>query len=240
MQLRPFLLCTLIFGALVSMPAGAADFVVIASDVSTIQEGNIIDGEAPLVVPEGKSVTLVAEDGTAVTLKGPFNGVPAPEGGDTSGDRALLTALKGLFGLGSRESSTSIGGVRGAGPARTQPDPWLIDISRSGHQCVLTGGLATLWRADTRETTNVTLRNNRTGAKASTDWPSGAATLDWPTGIALEDGASYMARVQEFLGARKLILHLVPGDLPTDAHRVAWMAERGCTEQARLLLARVK
>ncbi len=240
MKLRPFLCFTLLLGALASMPAGAGDLVVVASDAPILQEGQIINGEAPLVVPAGASVTLIAEDGTAVTIKGPFNRAPAPEGGDTSGDRTLLKALAGLFGLGSGEISTSIGAVRGAGPARMPPNPWFIDIGRSGHQCVLTGGLATLWRADTRKAIIVALRHARTGAKASTDWPSGAATMDWPTGIALEDGASYMARVQEFLGARKLILHLVPGDLPTDAHRVAWMAERGCTEQAKLLLAQVR
>ncbi len=34
-----------------------------------------------------------------------------------------------------------------------------------------------------------------------------------------------------------LVVHRVPGGLPSDAHRAAWMAENGCIGQARALLA---
>ena len=54
----------------------------------------------------------------------------------------------------------------------------------------------------------------------------------------LTDGGRYLAKLSDRSTVSKLMIHLVPG-LPSDAHRVVWMAERGCSRQARALLARL-
>ena len=40
--------------------------------------------------------------------------------------------------------------------------------------------------------------------------------------------------------AAKLTVHRLPAQLPTDAHRAKWMADKGCRPQARRLLAAIR
>ena len=76
--------------------------------------------------------------------------------------------------------------------------------------------------------------------KAKVAWPTGVSTLIWPSKVTLSDGVQYLARLKNSRTARRLIVHLVPGDLPSDAHRVAWMADKGCQKQAKRLLTRLR
>ena len=62
----------------------------------------------------------------------------------------------------------------------------------------------------------------------------------WRAGAALGEGDKYLARMKGRRVSSKLVLHLVPEGLPTDAHRTAWMADKGCLGQARRLLARLR
>jgi len=55
----------------------------------------------------------------------------------------------------------------------------------------------------------------------------------------IDDGA-YIARLQGSRKAAKIVVHLVPGDLPTNAHKAVWMAGKGCVGQARLLLGLIR
>lgn len=70
--------------------------------------------------------------------------------------------------------------------------------------------------------------------------PAGAQTLPWPSKTTLGEGDKYLARMKGRRVSSKLVLHLVPEGLPTDAHRAAWMADKGCLRQARRLLARLR
>ncbi len=84
------------------------------------------------------------------------------------------------------------------------------------------------------------------GAEKSVEWPAGSDRIGWPKGLALVDGTRYLVRVSTrkslagMIGratVTTLVVHLVPGGLPSDAHRAAWMADIGCVGQARALLA---
>ena len=55
---------------------------------------------------------------------------------------------------------------------------------------------------------------------------------------AFGDGGDYRAKLSDRPRTSKLMIHLIPV-LPSDAHRVVWMAERGCIRQAGALLARL-
>ena len=60
----------------------------------------------------------------------------------------------------------------------------------------------------------------------------------WPNKVPLTDGGHYLAKLSNRPRTRELEIRLVP-DLPSDAHRVVWMAERDCIRQAGALLARL-
>ena len=74
-------------------------------------------------------------------------------------------------------------------------------------------------------------------ALANGEWPAGSTTLKWLSKVNLTDGARYQLRMKGSRAVRKIKLHLVLGDLPSDAHRAVWMARNGCEKQAMRLLA---
>ena len=227
--------------ALVAVPAStwAAELLVIGSENSEVREGAIVDSAAPLRLAAGARLTLLAEDGTTVTLEGPFDGAPPAEPGAAPAEQSLLSSLKGVFSSSARETGGTTRGAtsRGASDAGAA---WLIDTGAPGNVCARPGGPATLWRAKTDKATVLTLSHKGARTSAEIDWPLGVATLDWPAAVPLENGADYLMRIKGVLVARTVTLHLVPGDLPSDAHRAAWMAGRGCLPQARALLSEMR
>jgi len=86
----------------------------------------------------------------------------------------------------------------------------------------------------------LSLKNLVDKSQALADWPADAHVLGWPKEVGLADGARYLLRLKGSRATRKFTLHLVPGDLPTDAHKAAWMADHGCERQARRLIARLR
>lgn len=213
--------------------AWAADLVVVASSAPDIKAGRIVDSAAAMEVPAGASVTLVSQSGKAITLKGPHSD---PPGGNAAGGGGSLVASLSKMLKGGEETA-GVGAMRSAIGAKGPADPWAIDVARSGRHCVAAEGPVKLWRSKERRADVLSLRNVSDKSKAKADWPAGAATIEWPSGIALNDGAYYVARRKDVLTASRLEIHLVPAGLPSDAHKAAWMAEKGCVRQARLLLS---
>ena len=222
----------------VPAPAWAAELLVIGSENSDVPEGAIVDSAAPLRLDAGARLTLLAEDGTTITLEGPFDGAPPAEPGAAAEERSLLSSLKGVFSSSARETGGTTRGATSLGAATGAA--WLIDTGTPGDVCARPGGPVTLWRAKSDRTSVLTLSHKGARTSAEIDWPRGVATLDWPAAVPLENGADYLMRIKGVLVARTVTLHLVPGDLPSDAHRAAWMAGRGCLPQARALLSEMR
>ena len=102
--------------ALPFAPAWAAELLVIGSENSDIGEGAIVDAAATLRLAPGARLTLIAEDGTAVTLEGPYEGPPLENAADAPAERTLLRALGTLFAAGGSRQGATKGATRG-GPA---------------------------------------------------------------------------------------------------------------------------
>ncbi len=215
--------------------AFAGQLVVIDSSAPELKPGTIIDDSKSFELAAGTGVTLVSESGKVMILKGPFSGLP---GGDSksAGGGSLTASLAKLVG---GQSSTSKLGVMRSDKAEVPSDPWALNVERSGNHCARAGAATApdLWRSKADKAVTLTLKMLPKGARASTDWPAGAERIGWPGEVALEDGGKYMARISGRSSAAKLVIHLVPADLPTDAHRAVWMAGKGCIGQARALLA---
>ena len=226
--------------ALPVAPAWAAELLVIGSENSDIGEGAIVESGATLRLAPGARLTLIAEDGTAVTLEGPYEGPALESATDAPAERTLLRALGTLFAVGGGRQDATKGATRGGPAGGADFGIWLIDTGSQGDACAPDGAPVTLWRAKSERASVLKLTHVDARASADIDWPAGAATLAWPVELPIEDGADYLVRLKGVLVARKLTLHVIPGDLPSDAHRAAWMAERGCVSQARALLSEVR
>ncbi len=219
--------------------AQAQQLVVIASGAPSLKPGQVVQSGAAIEIPAGTSVTLVSETGKTVILKGPFSG-PAKAGGQGGGQGGggdkLIASLSGLLS-GSGKETGSLGTMRAAAPPKPPSDAWVINTGKSGDYCVQAKGPVMLWREKAAKTRILTLKNLTDKSRSKAEWPAGSATLEWPSKVNLTDGARYLLRMKGSRAARKLKLHLVPGDLPSDAHRAVWMARNGCEEQAMRLLA---
>ena len=223
-----------------ALPASAAEFVVVAGGAPGLMPGQVVQSGATLEIPAGASVTLVSESGKTLTLKGPHSG-PAGTGGGGGGNPGpgLIKALSGLLTVSGQETA-SLGTMRGVQPPPPPPDPWVVDIGRSGDHCVPAKGTVRLWRAKKDKARILSLKNLGDKSKSVTDWPAGSSALAWPAEVTLGNGARYLLRLKGSRARRKFNLHLVPAGLPTDAHRAAWMAKKGCETQAMRLLSRLR
>ena len=244
--MRPVLASFLAF-LWVAMAQGAfaGQLIVIDSTAPELAPGQVIDGSKVLGIAAGARVTLIAEDGRVTTLKGPFSGRPVPGSGPgVPGGSGLIGSLSRLVGGPSAASGALavMRGSRGADPA----DAWAVNLVRSVNVCVRAGATPVLRRKKSRMARILTVKALPDGAEKSVEWPAGSDRIGWPEGLALTDGGRYLARVSSRkslagMSGRTtettLVVHLVPGGLPSDAHRAAWMAENGCSGQARALLA---
>lgn len=219
-------------------PALAAQFFVAASTAPGLARGAIIDGDEPLSLPEGARVTLIAPDGKTVTLDGPFHGPPG--GGAGIGDRELFAALSDLVSS-QNASIASLGGTRG-GPESVPEDPFAVVLGASGSHCVPAGQPLRLWRENTKRPSLLTIRPGNGTVQDTIEalWPEGAATMPWPEDLAPAEGVTYLIRLDSDVSTTKVVLHRVPADLPSSAHRIAWMAEHGCARQALRLLEKLE
>lgn len=226
-------------------PAQAADLLILASNQSGLPEGGIIDHSAALNLPEGAKLTLLSTSGKKIEISGPYAGAAEAgngAGGDEAANRGMLAAVSRLI-VGKSTDDRQVGVTRNVPSAVGQgstEDPWALNVSISGSHCVMAEGSTLLWRPKAETTENVSITRMKPKARAKTQWPAGAASLEWPATLELTDKATYLVRVGKGMLVNKFKIHVLPSDLASDFHRVAWMSERGCKRQARKLLASLK
>jgi hypothetical protein len=216
--MRRHLLSVIAIVAFIGVSAAeASQLVVVESTVAGISSGQILDGAKPLDIAAGKSVTVITESGQVKKLAGPFSGAPAGKAGGGGPD--IVASLSRLI------EGKSGGGV------------WDIDAFRSGTHCIVAGSEARLWRAKAKKKAKLQIKTLPYGKKVASNWAAGADVLAWPAAVEIKDGAEYLMRRAKGLTASRVTLRLIPGDTPSDVHRVAWMADNGCVRQAKELLA---
>lgn len=217
--------------------ASAADLVIVASTAPALSAGQVIQHDTPLDIPASSSITVIAQNGQSATLTGPYSGIPGIGAGG-GGKDGVVGALSGLF-AGSGQESTSLGVMRST-PPLPPSDPWMIDAGRSGDHCVPAKG-ALFWRAKSDRMQTLVLKHmGAPRAKAQVEWPQGGETLAWPQDIPQLNGGVYLVRLKGDKTARKVVLHVLPNGLKSDAHRAAWMAGQGCRKQAIILISTIR
>lgn len=238
-KLTPAMMAGLILLGFVGS-AHAADLLILKSTQPSLPEGFFIDDADPLSLPAGAELTLVDEAGNKIILKGPYSGVPTARksGNETGLGSRMLMALAQLI-VGPAPSARTMGATRGA-PAARVDDFWLLNVSASGDHCLRTDIPTTLWRPKADKAEKLSIKRHRSRQWVRAEWPAGDNTLDWPGGMDLVDDATYLVRLGSGIAVSRVVVHLVPKDLPSDFHRVAWMTRKGCKRQARAFLSRLK
>ena len=218
----------------------AGDLVVIHSTDPGHALGVVLDGTQLMTIPAEMSVTLVSSTGAVIRISGPYSGTPysgTPESGtpkSAPGDeRAGVTSALAQLLTRPEAKTTRLAASRGpsSSEASGRPDLWGIDLTRKGPQCVRTDREPVLWWRAAPSGARITLsRRDDPTQSGDLRWPEGSAQVRWPRGLELEDAAYWVQPLGE-----EVSLLLMP-ELESDAHRAAWMAERGCVDQALKVL----
>jgi hypothetical protein len=218
----------------VSLNTQATDLVVIESNTPNYAAGTLIGSADAIRLGPGETLQLISESGLPKTIEGPFDGPPGDDTASSAGDTALLGSLSTLLSQSGPEANEL--GVTRAAVTHETPNAWSIVADGSGTHCFSRTQPAHLWRANAGRKANVRIKNVGTRDRVSLPWAAREKTLAWPTDFPLENGTQYTIQIKGKMKVVKLNMKEVPAELPTDAHRVAWMAENGCTSQALALL----
>jgi hypothetical protein len=175
---------------------------------------------------------LIRSDGTVLTLRGPFSKTPAPASAVASDSKQALAAL-----VNTRAARTSsVGVIRAGEEVMPLPEPWLVDLSRSGMRCMIEDQTVTFWRPDASQEIRFKLVPSDRSYKADFVWPRGTARLA-ASKLEFKNEFNFFTiqqTDQEFaLQLMKLPKAIAEGDRVI---LIAWLLEKGCTQQADALL----
>lgn len=206
----------------------ADEVVVIASDVAALKPGAVLDGSAEIEIPAGSSATLVSSRGRTISLRGPYRG--APDASAPAADTSVVESLSRLLG-----ESSGYGVLAVFRQGAAQQDLFAVNVERSGTYCVRERKVE-LHRRNAAGKALLSLGQAAGGKTVRQAWPKGDVGIPWPADLPLTDGGTYLADLDDGSPAKKITVRILPGDLTTDAHRAAWMADNNCQSQARRLV----
>src|SRR5690349_10750371 len=114
----PALAAALILGT--AFAATAAEFAVVeVRGTTSLKAGDVVDDGQPIKLLDGQMVTLVAEDGSILTIRGPYD--QTPKGGGSGG----VDVAGALGALATGKAQNVAGVVRSANTEVHLPSPWL-------------------------------------------------------------------------------------------------------------------
>ncbi len=102
--------------ALVGGPAGAAEYVVVASTDPAIMRGQAFDGGARVALGAGRTVTLMHAAGNVLTLKGAAGGVVLPRKAASADQTSRLATLRFIVAPSERQVVARSGRTRSVCP----------------------------------------------------------------------------------------------------------------------------
>ena len=213
--------------------ANAAPLIVVEARGIAIKPGTVLDSTRPLTLKQGQHVTLISESGSTLKFDGPYDRLPTAQGG--SG--VDLSRTLGVMVSQRQARSGEFGTTRGA-PLAALPDPWLIDVTRSGSSCLGEGREPVFWRPSSTTDAKLAITPVDRSWMAQSEWPAGSERLTVTTDVPMRAGETYIITFNGVDHAVTIVP--VPAVLSTDAMRTAWMADKGCESQAQALQAQGK
>jgi len=214
--------------------AEAGQLIVVESRGVALHAGQTVDDAAPLVLQQGQHVTLINVDGLTAKFDGPFDRPPVIGNGSGAGSGALAALLTQP---GARTGE--VGVTRTGNQIAALPEPWLLDVSRSGHVCLNRAAPPVFWREEAGTAATLSVTPGDRSWKAQASWTAGDDRLLVPGYLPIHDGATYGVSLGKGPESA-LTLHVLPATLQSDAMRASWMAYLGCEAQAEALLRRAR
>ena len=208
--------------------AYAAQLVVIASNSSSLKPGSMLDGSKELALAEGESITLVSQQGKTMRLEGPYQG--QPDAGTNGPQDSLLDSLSKIVTESEKVASLAV--FRSTKKKRS---PWSVRVTKKGTYCVTDRRTTTLWRPKPLDSTSMAITRTTDNVTVAVEWEQGQQSVPWPDDLQQQDQARYQFSFQD-QSPIEIFLRLVPAELASDAHRIIWMSDAGCTKQAHTLL----
>lgn len=225
--MRKFLL-VITAAALAAGTAQAASLIVVEARGIALKPGTQVDDSKPLTLKQGQHVTLISTTGATLTIDGPYNAPPSAGGGGKS-----VAATLAALGTERNARTGEAGVTRGNAPS-TLPEPWLVDVTRSGNVCLREGTQPVFWRPDAKSAVMLTVMPVDRSWKSKAQWAAGASRITVTTDVPMHGGAAY---VVNYAGTDyALALNTVPASLANDSMRAAWMVQKGCEAQAEALV----
>jgi len=217
--------------------AYAAEHVVLESNAVRYEAGSLLDAALPIVLESGEFVLLATEDARFLRIEGPHSG---PATGNAPDESALRRALA-LLVAQERTQVGGVGGVRGGGEDEatedTRTEAWLVHAERSGDQCVLRGADVALWRERADGGAQWEIATAGSERTAAFTFGAGERRAAWPAALAPQDNEIYLVRPAAAQRSVAIRLHVLEPSVGANSlAAAAWLAAKGCTAQARLLL----
>jgi len=226
----PFLLLSTL-----SLTAVAEDYIVFSATGVDYTPGTMLVDDHVITLEEGQSLTLVSASGNFFDIDGPYSAVPAVDG--TDAEKGVSDALKKLIApkdahegdLGVTRSATDV--LSFSQTYGWLPEPWILDVTKQGNQCVEKGRTVVLWKNDGEEVAFALAADGDYQVK--TTWPAEVNKISAPENMPINDGQKYTFDVDG--AAAEVTLHVIPAGL-APVPQAAWLDKVGCTAQAVAVL----
>lgn len=217
--------------ALTPLAAGA-EVVVVASNTPAYAPGAMLTDNADIKLGPKARITVIAGNGKYRVLNGPFSGPHGVTSDQNTSSRAL-TVLASLVRTTVRDDN-SVAAIRNA-PGSQRP-AFAVDWRRSATHCLVSGTDVQIWRPRKRGETAITIVSPD-GARGDISWPTGKQVGSWPVAVKIESGKTYKIGRTGSQFAKEILMRVIPGTATTPVERAIWMAENGCSIQARRYLS---
>ncbi|CAA6603810.1 exported hypothetical protein [Rhodospirillaceae bacterium LM-1] len=239
--LTPLLL--LGFLQLIAQAAQAVELVVMDSTSDVFKPGQTLSSDKPLKLGPGQNLNLIAENGTVLHLKGPYDQTPVPAA--ASGQGGTLSAVKDMFAPRSSDKSNlgvtrdanmdALIAAKKAGTLKAYlPEPWLISVDQPGQRCFLEGKELVFWRSDDSKTLDTKIARQDGHWSAAAPWESGFKKLAAPPDLTLKDGDILVFSMGKNQVA--LTFHPIPASVTHERILSAWLEQKGCSSQTAALV----
>lgn len=208
-------------------PAGGAlatEMLVVGSTAPAFAAGDVAPTGREIEIPADSQVTLVAPSGGVVKIEGPWSG--SFGGASAEGDGGLISRLYALFQMPDKR--------RRFGATRSATRCLVVDLAEDDDICVARPSCV-VFQSDGAPQEPVSMASPD-GQTIALNRGVGSGMWRWP-GDQVRQSGSYLVRAGRTLTPKSLDVHIQPDDLPTPAHEIAWMGERGCVRQAQEALA---
>lgn len=224
---------------LVSVSVQASNAVIIYSNADTLSAGQLLDEQIIIHLTKKEEVSVAFATGGIQTLKGPYQGeITDPNKGEEE-DATLVSQLAQF--IQNMKQNIVIRGTQ-----QYDIKLWMVDVNTlDRHYCVPASQQLKLFRPDeeSKIASSVLIKHKATGKEVKVAWPARKVTLAWPRSLSLVYGDTYTVTVKSMQGQehfKMIVLYRLPDSLPTEPHKVLWMAGRGCIPQAEMLLASLR